>query len=329
MMDDEEYVVWDVTNYTSIFSAGAGSNIDKFIPELLEWLNASEKWGTLNNHQLAELVYCSLGAYGIISVEANKYVSNENFIPLVSHIYTHGVVNLPYDERRNIHSLILKDIMKGVTSAVALLPFVIKEPAEGLASTATIDLMACSGYMSDLKVPYGLTELIPLIEKGTPENTGAVFGGLVAYGDCRNEEVLNELKQYLSTDDVQVASRISSGVLFHTTINFWLSWAEELIEDGSDKAMTIFGSAASALVLQKKNVLTDTVIEAERYCPAFKFDNPIKVIRSWTLEEYTNLIASRLYKLEELEDAPKLFSSVLTFWGLEPNAPVAERFNFT
>ena len=46
----------------------------------------------------------------------------------------------------------------------------------------------------------------------------------------------------------------------------------------------------------------------------------------WTIEQYAELLAPDLYRLESMETAPRIFSNVLRNWGPLPQALITEQF---
>jgi hypothetical protein len=169
--------------------------------------------------------------------------------------------------------------------------------------------------------PAGFSEAVTLLRNGAPESPGGVFGGLVSLGDERFRPDLDDLKLHLSARDVQAAARCESGCATDAQIRFWLDWAEELMPLAGDADTDHkIGSVASALALIRKRAVSGSVIRAERLFPAHHYDSPVKILESWGFEEYARLIAPRLYALEDDEPPPKVFSTVLEFWGLPPRA---------
>jgi hypothetical protein len=95
--------------------------------------------------------------------------------------------------------------------------------------------------------------------------------------------------------------------------------------DGSEDALSKFGSAASALVLQKRRAEIDVVQDIKRNYPAHRSEAPIEILREWKFSDYAAMIAPQLYALEAAEAPPKLFSYVLQEWGFEPRADESDR----
>jgi hypothetical protein len=282
------------------------------------WISDSPSWQGLNDEQFGELVSAGLILYGSTMDGA--------LVPQLFPLYMQAVKRLTRDQRLRVHEAVTSLLDQDQISPVGLLPIVICDPDLGLASTATINLLAYS-RLTETGLPYGLMELIPLLSKRVPENMGAVFGGLVSFGDSQIRISMDTAKGYLTNEEVRLAARCTTGFPTHAAIDFWLEWAKELTLDGSDDALGKLGSAASAIVLQKRNARVEVVRDIKRNYPAQSSKQPLECIREWTFAEYAAFIAPRLYALEAAETPPKIFSAVLETWGLEPRALEMDRVN--
>jgi hypothetical protein len=71
----------------------------------------------------------------------------------------------------------------------------------------------------------------PLLRNRTPRNMGAVFGGMVCFGDPVIRPTLETTKEYLTPEDVSTAAHCATGFLHVETLDFWLTWAEQLVSE--------------------------------------------------------------------------------------------------
>lgn len=275
-------------------------------------------WTELEDEELAAYVTTELLLYGLLH--------NADAIPKLRRLYPYVVQRLSKEDRLQIQMGMIEIVESGKSSALAFLPIVICDPDVSAASTATINLLATSELMKT-GLPYGLMELYALFERDGIANKGAVFGAVAAFGDKRIRISLDILKAHLDVDDVQVAATISTGLITNSAMDFWLSWAEELVDRTDPMSEGIVGYIASALVIALRRSATGSVVEIERHYPSFRTDEPIRVLQDWSHEDYAQLIADRLYDLEARERPPKVFSHVLQSWNLPPRAKKRDQFH--
>jgi hypothetical protein len=291
-------------------------------PERFEkrYLRDSSQWDRLTAAQFARLLRRSLLHYGL---------SNDtSLIGAMADLMRRAVRDLPNEHRAAVYREVAQAIENNRWPAFyAFIPVVVHEPQAPIAATATIDFVSMSPMMPEGK-PAGFYEAVTLLRNGTPESPGGVFGGLVSLGDERFRPDLDSLKSHISARDVQAAARCESESAKDAQIRFWLEWAEELMPLAGDYDTDHkIGSVASALARIRKRILAPTVIRAERLFPAHHYDSPVKVLESWSVDEYARLIAPRLYALEDDEPPPKAFSTVLEIWGLSPRARKCDRLS--
>ena len=242
-------------------------------------------------------------------------------IPQLSILYDSVVEITTAQRRQDTFNIIEREILQGRTSVVALLPLAIRDPDKGVASSAALSLVSNSPLTED-GVPYGLIELDYLLRNRVPKNMGAVFGGVACLGDKRMRPLLEGTKEYLTPEEVETASRCITGIANIETLDFWLSWAEQLVCDTADVSQGRLGASAAAFMNQITWNRAGNIQEIRRH---FKTGEPrVEVLKLWTLQEYAFEIAPRLYRLEQIETCPRIFPAVLQRFGLEPRSPSSE-----
>ena len=210
------------------------------LADIRRWLSDSPSWDALDDAQFADLVGAGLVLYGA--------ANDGSLVPFLGRLYRGATERFSAGERFEIYRSVTKQLDNDAITPMALLPVVVCEPEQSIASTATIDLLAYSSLM-ETGLPYGLMELIPLLSGRVPVNMGAVLGGFACFGDSQIRPSMETVKGYLNGREVQVAAQCTTGFPTHAAIDFWLKWAKELAVDGSEDALGKLGSAASALVL--------------------------------------------------------------------------------
>jgi hypothetical protein len=198
------------------------------------------------------------------------------------------------------------------------------DDAVPVTTKAAIDFVSSSDY-EDGEL-YAFVELRNLFKQGSLANRAAVFGALVAMGDEEVLAFLAELQPLMSTEEVREAARVHTQYPQHHAIQFWLKWAQKLVNSQDENDQKMFGCCASALILVLQYDGVGKVASGKRNFPCQKYENPIVDYQFWTIEEYASLISTDLYAIEAIEARPRLFSDVLRKWGLEPRAPLIDQF---
>lgn len=216
-----------------------------------------------------------------------------------------------------------EQIKKGDFTAKACLAFLLHDDHEGIVSTAALDLLAY-GEVSPTGLSDGILVIAAILENRLARCPGAVFGSVISFGDARFAEEAEGMFRFLSPADIQVAARMQTGLVSHFAIMFWLKVAFANVDQDDHAALSVVGSAASALVNARRASREPAVADIRRVFPAQSASERIKLLKDWTFDEYANFISAHLYELERRERAPKVFPHVLTEWGLAPKSDPSE-----
>lgn len=214
--------------------------------------------------------------------------------------------------RMNVYREVLQCVLSGQISAQALLPFLRVDSDSSVVSTATVDLAMLWPIKNDDPLT-GPKTIVAMISKGEMENPAGALAGLLLLGDHRVNQLLWDLRDFLENSGLGVVAGAGSGYLSASTIEFWLKWLEEIVDD-PDKEGT-FGVIAAALTNSVEALEVPMVIEAERnFCPPSP-DHGVRVLSQWTLSEYFERMRPRLMALSERESEPKLIPHVIAAWA--------------
>lgn len=286
------------------------------VEDLRSTLRANS-WNGFTNDQLADLLNSSIALYGL--------QTDVDDIPSISALYRQSIERgVDVDTRLMIEMEILSLVEGKRLSPAAFLPFLVCDPSSQVASKAAIDFVSESSFVNGEL--YAFAELRPLLKKGVLANGAAVFGGVVAIGDASLVPFLDEIWPGLAPETVQEATRVHTQFLKHVSIQYWLKKCEELVSQTDEDAQRKFGSCAAALILCLGHAQERTVSDTKRNFPCHASDHPVSVLRTWTVDEYAELIAPVLYRIEAQETAPKLFADVLREWGLAPASGVQAQY---
>ena len=214
------------------------------------------------------------------------------------------------------------------TGARALLPFLMMDPDRAVASTAALGISILSNLDGDY-ISDGFRSIVEAWDKSSFKNRGAVLGGVLLLGDARFLKHFTTRRPSLSVHEVNEMAKCQSSFMLSQTIDFYLNWAEELVDidrrdnDGLGK----FGAVMSALVLVTRSVRGDDVVDEERAIHVWSKPEPIRILQRWSRKEFSQRISPRFYALEARDDEPKLVPSVRLAWHIEGRPSLLKRLS--
>jgi hypothetical protein len=285
--------------------------------EQLDELIASDLWRDFEDDRLVDFIRILFFGYG--------YDGATSHVPNISKVYQHALAKgMDVETRAILEAEMFQLVESGKLLPVVFLPFLVLDDAVPVTTKAVIDFVSSSEYVNGELYAFG--ELRNLFTRLTLANRAAVFGALVTMGDQDVLRFLEELRPLMSAEEVHQAARVHTQFPQHHAIQFWVRWAKQLVNSPNDDDQRIFGSCASALILVLEYDIVGRVSEGKRNFPCHKSPSAITFLQEWSLDEYAEVLAPKLYAIEAAEAAPRLFSDVLRKWGLKPRAPVMDQF---
>jgi hypothetical protein len=291
-----------------------------FIEELDGEIEDAASWPSPRSVELAQLLFKAILVYGILS-------DGSRIVPLTS-LYRHCMQHLEYDVRHDMYARLRNGVMEGKSSINTLMPYLFVETEPAMVAEAAIDY--CMVVKPDPDdVLSACRRICNWVAQDRVANRGALFGGLLCLGDARAMALLDELKWTLTGEEVGVAARSCSAMPTIAGVEFWLSWAEEIV-DRTPSRWGLFGHVTSGLALleKRRGVEVYRAIERNFGYPAHprSTEAPLKLLEELTPAEVASRYADRMYALERAEEPLKVMSMVLLVFGLEPRASVEERY---
>lgn len=242
--------------------------------------------------------------------------STVNEIAYFNSIYPSVVAGSTAAGRIEVRAALTRLIIAREINANPLLAMAICDPAPEVASTAALDFVCYCPLDADGK-PCGIIEFAGLFPSNTLANPGAVFGGLLALGDYTLSGFYRETVQFLTPGDLRTASHACrSGRLFDTTIDFWIELLELLIEKTDNDSLEIVGIAGATVAAFRSSANSPEIWRVNRVYPATAVECPVLIAGSWSIVEYTQLIATRLRTIAEREPPPCIMPEVLNAWEI-------------
>lgn len=218
----------------------------------------------------------------------------------------------------SLEKRVLEDlVIPGTASAFALFPFLFATEDGKTRAMITMDL-AVTLTSPDFPL-QGIQRLLDLLLRSDEGLGNRILQGLALLGDRRVNSMLRDILPSLSTDNLIALASARSGQIFAATLEFKLEWLESLLREGSEwlsrsqrmlEAGILLNLVETALHCEE-----DLVHEIERELPlAGPESTGIRMIRSWTLEEYSERIMVRLAPLAERMTDPSFSQMVMRAW---------------
>ena len=201
----------------------------------------------------------------------------------------------------------------GGTTVLALLPFLLHEPAAEAVAVAAETFASLMPLERDDEAT-GPRTLLRLLEHAEDEGTRAgLAAALLRFGDRRLRPLLDEAWRRLDpAARVRLAGlRGASRVVFAATVEFWIACLED-----ADEA--VFAAVAEALARLAREADPPRVLEVRRKFPANAPDDrdEIALEGDWPIAEFAARVAPALRDLARRENEPHRMPAVLEAWGL-------------
>ena len=257
-----------------------------------------------------DIAICEIVRYGIFN--------DEKMIQPLGQFYQQFVMKAPEETRLEVFTHV-KGMVENTdfVSANAFLPFIVEDSGRAIVSTAVIDYVSLAPLTNDDPMSR-VKDIIGMIERGSLRNDGAAFGALLFLGDDRVCKLLVPLRDSLDGDAVREATNCGTGLIYASTIDFYLEWLAGLEGDIRD---SLYGLVASGLLLVAKRAIgKDRVFTGRRPFPVSSVSQQEWAVmrKEMPLGDYLKRIERRLQDLERSEPPPRVMPHVVAEWGLRP-----------
>lgn len=238
---------------------------------------------------------------------------DDRIMQLIVRLYDLFVRVMPLEKRLMIYQAAKHAVEERRFTPTVFLNFMQNEMDEGIASTATIDLLAF-GKSEPGSHSVGFEALLSIVEHRMCRIPGALFGAAVTFGDGNFLAGLDTVAPHLTDRDIHMAARVQTGYVHHAAIQYWLSIARRMAPRDDNVAQSVVGSCASALVRYHQSAFQPVVTDIERLYPAWDFSPAVSVKQQWGFEEYGSVIEPQLHEIYATEAGEKIFSEVIKVW---------------
>ena len=238
---------------------------------------------------------------------------DDRIMQLIIRLYDLFVRVMPVEQRMMLYQAAKNEVEHRRFTPAVFIVFMQNEIDEGIASTATIDLLAYS-KRDWSSLPVGFKALLGIVEHGMCRIPGALFGAAITFGDGNLLIGLDTMAPHMTDRHINMAARMQTGYVHHAAIQYWLSIARRMATREDQVAQSVVGSCASALVRYHQSAFQPVVTDIERLYPAWDFDPAVSVKQHWGFEEYGKLIEPQLCAIYEAEAGERIFGEVLKVW---------------
>ncbi len=239
--------------------------------------------------------------------------SDNRIAQLITKLYHLFVRVMPVEQRRMIYQAARHEVERRNFTPAVFCVFMQNETDEGIASTATVDLLAYS-KRDRSSLPVGFKALLNIIEHRLCRIPGALFGAAVTFGDRNLFIGLDTMAPHLTDRDIHMAARMQTGYVHHASLQYWISIARRMASREDRVAQSVVGSCASALVRYSESAFQSVVTDIERLYPAWDFNPAVSVRQQWDFEEYGRLVEPQLSAIHAAEVGEKVFGEVIKVW---------------
>jgi hypothetical protein len=220
--------------------------------------------------------------------------NDESQIPLLFALYREWIGRSSAETRLQALQVLTAAIEERCGCAIlALMPFITAEAESHIISTAALNL--CVLYPVEEDPLAGPRFLASVLEQNpTPDGTaGAALGGMMLLGDERLSSLIRQIWEKWPPEARKEAVRQHSPFVSKSYVELLLEFL------ATESELATYGCIAAALanaaVRAERNV---GVSEVERVFPAWSApDEPLKIKRHWSRQEFAAEIQNRLEQL--------------------------------
>lgn len=262
-----------------------------------------EAWDEIDDDQLKQLIMVKCIEYGI-SQDGSQ-------IPALFGLYRYAMERLDVSDRTQLVSQ-YSEFVDGRDGEghMGLMMFLAADTNAAIRSTAALSLSVLFEPEdgNELAGPEFVVRTLLNQEDGTASQ-GEALGGVLLLGDRRLLPLLENAWVRLSEEAQLGLTRCKSGFVSEGIVEFWL----RCLEQGCSEA--VYGSVVAALAKMPVIAQVPFVIDMERVFPAYASpENPMRMLRQTSFDDYLDEIRPRLEALEETESEPKLIPQIYAMW---------------
>lgn len=157
-------------------------------------------------------------------------------------------------ERKSLFLYVVQEVQVGSARPESIIPFIRYETNHQLVTRAIWAYL--QNKRSSFEDPFSATcDILDLLGRKRVANRGAVFAGLVCFGDRRVCAVLRTVRHTLSLPEIRAFAHAATGPLHRSTIEFCTEWLVELVDTEQYDIAIQVASALSSMVINDSTLL--------------------------------------------------------------------------
>ena len=246
----------------------------------------------------------------------------DSLLNWMSPLYRFCVTETEVDEREAMLEGVVAMVDRGELDPRGLLPLIRFEPHPSLAARlVTHYLRACDlrGY-EDLA---GVREITHFVTDATAANPGAVFAGLVLFGDRRKTGAARAARGILGVAEIREFARARIPGLHAASIEFCLDWLLQIEETGCTASFARVASMLTMMVVEDTDGL---VVDTNNHVGPFGFKTvPDSVTKRF--EDYHEEILPVLRHIERTTRSTEVIRNVMDVWERHAETMTKARAN--
>jgi hypothetical protein len=263
----------------------------------------ADVWHSLSDEELKQVVMVKCVEYGESQDGAR--------ISRLFELYRHAMSRLDTAERMELLTQfsMMTEERKG-QGHMGLMMFLVADEDPAICSTAAMSLAVLfDPQEGDVLAGPRFVVGTFLNQEKNAEHQGDALGGILLLGDKRLLPLLEDAWEKLSDDARLALTRAKSDFVNEGVVEFWLRGLEKGCSE------SVFGSVVAAIAKLPAIAQVPFVIDAERVLPAYRdSENPMRLIRRISFEDYLKEIRRRLEALEAHESQPTVIPRIYEVW---------------
>jgi hypothetical protein len=241
--------------------------------------------------------------------EARKF--NAKNPSTLTSLWGQAVEQITPEDRTSLLFAVAKEIEAGKAAPLCLRPIIEADPLDEIVTNASL-------YLALLMVPLKPGQLTGprfvqalALAATDPARAAAIYAGLLLIGDRRVNPLLHQCWRRLDRESKGILSMVKTEVVFASMVDFFHDWVEDVPEPE-------WGHALAALARLPGAASEQGVYDVETQLPVNSKDGQPgrRILGSWAIPEYGQLIAPRVRALMEREHEPRLSPLVALAWGI-------------
>ncbi len=258
----------------------------------------------LSDEELKQLVFAKCIEYGV--------GQDGSQIQALFQLYKLAMKRLSVSDRMQVLNELIIAIEDGKGRGhMGLMMFIAAEDAPGIISTAAMSLALLFPVQDGFNIsgPNFVVNNLLELEK-VAEHQAAALGGILLLGDRRILPLLGDAWSKISETARLELTHSKSGFVTECVVEFWL----RCLEGGCSES--VFGSVVAAIAKLPSIAQQPFVFDVQRVFPVYAdSDNPMRLIRQSTFDDYLKDIRHRLEAIEETESEPKVIPKIYDLWA--------------